>query len=222
MKTNKLILYTVALTLGGCSDANTLSGPRYMPRPDISQNNYIHKNYEEDFRDDISYKEYEEREPCQNYRKLPRYYDDPCVKENDIDLMDVQSDEILSSYTILFDFDKSDIRQDELEILDRIVQDINDYEPHHVTVTGYTDSHGALDYNQALSHRREQAVSKALLDRGIDNHILKHKSHGEYTQAVETVDGIKNQANRRVVINFHRSETNNQIGGRYEDQGYYE
>jgi outer membrane protein OmpA-like peptidoglycan-associated protein len=223
MNTRKIMLYTVALTLGGCSGANTLSGPRYMPRPDISQNNYVQRNYTEDHSDKVSYNEYEEREQCQNYRRLPRYYDDLCDEDLDYyTVIEMPAEDIIRSYTILFDFDKSDIRQDEIETLNRIVREINDYDPHHVTVTGYTDSHGTIEYNQRLSRQREQAVSDALLKRGIQNQTLNHESRGEYAQAVKTKDGVKNQANRRVVVDFRRANTNNPKGARYEDQGYYE
>jgi len=71
-------------------------------------------------------------------------------------------------------------------------------------VTGYTDSHGNVDYNQKLSYRREEAVSKALMMRGIKNQVLDREARGEYEQAVPTEDGVKNQENRRVVIDFRR------------------
>ena len=78
------------------------------------------------------------------------------------------------------------------------------YNPQQVTVTGYTDSSGSADYNQDLSRRREQAVSRALLERGIANQALEREARGEYDQAIETPDDTRNQENRRVVIDFRR------------------
>lgn len=207
MKTRKILLFTVALTLGGCT-AGALSGPRYMPRPDISQNNYNQQNHIEDLMDSRSYELYEQREQCQSYRRVPRNYKPQCVKD-DIEVMESPVQEIISSYTILFDFDKSDIRDNQVETLKRIVSEIYRYEPKKVTVTGYTDSHGSDDYNQTLSQEREQAVSEALLSRGITNQIIDHEARGEYAQAISTEDGVKNQANRRVVIDFYRQKTIN-------------
>lgn len=208
MRTKTIMLCTVALTLGACSS----SGPRYTPRAEISQNNYTQENRMEDHMDKKSYKKYEQREPCQHYRKPPRNYSDGCVSnmmEEEVVIAAAPKPApqkavlpIVSSYTVLFDFDKSDIRSNEMATLDRIAKEINKYHPRQVTVTGYTDSHGAADYNQTLSREREQSVSNALLKRGIANQTLDREARGEYDQAVNTADGVKNQQNRRVVIDF--------------------
>lgn len=211
MKTKTILLCTVALTLGACG---TQSGPRYTPRTDISQNNYTQANHAEDRMDKKSYNEYEEREQCQHYRDLPRNMMDKCVKaeEEDMELATAQMSThteqkalpIVSSYTVLFDHDKSNIRANEMATLDRAMREIDKYDPRQVTVTGYTDSSGKADYNQTLSREREQAVSKGLLSRGIENQVLEREARGEYDQAVQTKDGIRNQDNRRVVIDFRR------------------
>lgn len=212
MKTRTILLCTVVLTLGACS---THSGPRYTPRLDVTQKNYTAANHVEDRMDKKSYKQYEHREPCQNYRKLPRNMIDKCEKtDEELKLSTTKistSTEktqkylpIVSSYTVLFDHDKSNIRAGENEALDRAMREIDKYNPRQVTVTGYTDSSGKAAYNQTLSRMREQAVSRALLSRGIENQVLEREARGEYNQAVETEDGIRNQENRRVVIDFRR------------------
>lgn len=210
MKTKTILLCTVALTIGACS---TQSGPRYTPRADVAHKNYTATNHTEDRMDKKSYKQYEQREPCQNYRDLPRHMIDKCAKvDEDMELATVQMSKnteqkalpIVSSYTILFDHDKSSIRASENQTLDRAMREIDEYDPRQVTVTGYTDSSGDADYNQTLSHKREQSVSKALMSRGIENQTLERDARGEYDQAVETQDGIRNQDNRRVVVDFRR------------------
>lgn len=205
MKTKKIMLCALVLSLGACSN----SGPRYTPRAEISQNNYTQENRVEDRMDKKAYKEYEQREACQHYRKPPRNYNDNCVsnmmkEEVIIAAAPEAALPIVRSYTVLFDFDKSDIRSNEMATLDRIAKEINQYRPRQVTVTGYTDSHGTADYNQTLSREREQSVSNALLKRGIANQTLNREARGEYEQAVKTADGVKNQENRRVVIDFRR------------------
>ncbi len=212
MKTRTILLCTVALTLGACSSH---SAPRYTPRADVQQKNYTNENHAEDRMDKRSYNQYERRELCQNYRDLPRNMIDNCAKaEEELALATAQISThteqkqkalpIVSSYTVLFDHDKSNIRAGENETLDRAMREIDKYDPRQVTVTGYTDSSGKADYNQNLSHEREQAVSKALVSRGIENQVLEREARGEYDQAVETKDGIRNQENRRVVIDFRR------------------
>jgi OOP family OmpA-OmpF porin len=212
MKTKTLLLCSVVLTLSACSP---YSGPRYTPRADVAQQNYTTANHTEDRMDKKSYKQYERREPCQNYRDLPRKMIDKCVvNEEKMELSTVSMSRhteeqqkvlpIVSSYTVLFDHDQSNIRDNENETLDRAMREIDKYEPTQVTVTGYTDSSGKADYNQSLSREREQAVSKALLERGIHNQTLDREARGEYEQAVQTEDGVRNQENRRVVIDFRR------------------
>lgn len=200
MKRKTIMLCTAALALSACTGSD--SGPRYVPRPEISENNYTHENRVEDYMDKKSYNEYEEREQCSHYRRLPRNYVGICGDTTQIET--AYSGKVIRSYTILFDFDKSNVRQNEKATLDQIAKEISRYKPQQVTVTGYTDSHGKMDYNQKLSYRREEAVSKALLMRGIKNQILDREARGEYEQAVQTADGVKNQENRRVVIDFHR------------------
>lgn len=220
MKMKTILLCSVVLTLGACSSYSGMyesSGSRYTPRADVAQHNYTSANHAKDRMDKKSYKKYEQREPCQNYRELPRSMVDHCVKvEEDVVLaktkipvpveekMEQKVLPIVSSYTVLFDHDKSDIRANENETLDRAMREIAKYNPRQVTVTGYTDTSGKADYNQSLSRQREQAVSRALLSRGIQNQTLEREARGEYEQAVQTEDGVKNQENRRVVIDFRR------------------
>ncbi len=224
MRTKTIILCTAALTLSGCYSHNSMwksSGPRYTPRAEISQNNYTQKEHQQDRMDTKRYTQYEQREPCEHYREPPRNYSDGCVsnmmKEEIAQAASPTPKPvtrklppqapllpIVHSYTVLFDFDKSDIRGNEMSTLDKIAREINQYHPKQVTVTGYTDSRGTVDYNQTLSHEREQAVSNALMKRGIQNQTLDREARGEYEQAVKTADGIKNQQNRRVVIDFRR------------------
>jgi outer membrane protein OmpA-like peptidoglycan-associated protein len=218
MKTKNILLCSAIITLGACSSQ---SGARFTPRDDVAQQDYTSENHKEDIMDKKSYKQYEQREPCQHYRDLPRNMINTCVKaEDEIQIGAAQVYErkeeqppqlgeqrllpIVSSYTVLFDFDKSDIRANENETLDRAIREIDKFEPRQVTVTGYTDSSGKADYNQNLSREREQAVSKALRERGIENQTLEHEARGEYEQAVETADGVRNQENRRVVVDFRR------------------
>jgi len=217
MKIQTFLLCTaLTMTLGSYTAHAETSGPRYVPRAEISEKNATPTTRWEDYSDKESYQAYEEREPCQNYRAEPRNYDAGCVVDKPI-LATVQKtvaktetqteprpSPIIQSYTLLFDHDKSEVRADETATLNQITQEINKYDPSAVTITGYTDSSGKSDYNQDLSRDRERAVSAALLERGIQNHTLEREARGEYDQAVQTADGTKNQENRRVVVDFRR------------------
>jgi OOP family OmpA-OmpF porin len=212
MKIKTLLLCTATLSLGAYSayGESSTSGPRYVPRDQISQTNYTQTNHAEDRADEESYGAYEQREPCQNYRELPRSLVNNCATEEmliaaaETPARETRLLPVVQSYTLLFDFDKSAVRSNENETLNRALREINKYDPKQITVTGYTDSSGQSDYNQNLSREREQAVSKALLERGIANQTLDREARGEYEQAVKTADDTRNQENRRVVIDFRR------------------
>lgn len=219
MKIKTIMVCTVSLSLGACSSygGHSLSGARFTPRQEISQNNYTEENRIEDHMDAVAYDKYEGRELCQHYRKPPRDFEDGCVTnlaQAEVMAPPVEQEEqpisenkllpIVKSYTVLFNFDKSEIRSNEAATLDQAMRDITQYNPTQVTVAGYTDSMGTDDYNMNLSRQRERVVSAALIERGIANQVINREARGEDDQAVETNDGVKNQENRRVVIDFRR------------------
>jgi outer membrane protein OmpA-like peptidoglycan-associated protein len=64
---------------------------------------------------------------------------------------------------ILFDFDRSDLGSQNLQLLDLAAERLT--ERSSVLIRGYTDRMGADDYNLALSQRRSSAVRDALSPR---------------------------------------------------------
>lgn len=162
------------------------------------------------------YTEYEEREPCQNYREPPVGFSrDKCtliyavpvaqparqrtVTETVTTRTPLRS---VQDYNIYFDFDKSNLRPDQMATLDRVAEEIDDYKPLEVTVAGHADRSGNVDYNYNLSQRRADAVSQALTQRGVVHRVIREEAHGESRPAVQTPDGVKLQENRRVEIEF--------------------
>jgi OmpA-OmpF porin, OOP family len=216
MKIKSILVCTVGLlNLAACQSYSGMGGQHHSKETNKYQTSQDKQTNRVNIIDKRRYNDYEQREQCQHYREIPRNMVDYCkTAEDDVDLISThlmplaqQSQTplpIIRSYTILFDHNKSNIRQNENETLDRAMREISQYNPKQVTVTGYTDSSGEAAYNQALSEDREQAVSKALLNRGIQNQTLEREARGEYEQAIETKDGIRNQSNRRVVIDFRR------------------
>jgi hypothetical protein len=70
----------------------------------------------------------------------------------------------------------------------------------NIEVAGHTDTSGDADYNQALSHRREQAVADELIRLGIPASAVNGAAYGETQPAVPTGDGVQEAQNRRVDI----------------------
>lgn len=68
---------------------------------------------------------------------------------------------------ILFDFNRSDIKAHNKEIVDRIVDRIKEIPKAKVSIIGHTDSIGNQDYNVALSIKRARAAYDLILAGGI-------------------------------------------------------
>lgn len=65
-----------------------------------------------------------------------------------------------------FDFDKSDIRDEDIEKLQKAVNFVRKYPGAKVKLEGHTDSIGTEEYNQRLSERRAEAVRDYLVKEG--------------------------------------------------------
>lgn len=211
---------TLKLTLCGAVTALALlSGSAHAENSKWFMPHY--SGYQPEYRDLLTntqrlhlrnYLQYEQREPCQNYKALPvDFYQDGCVlmyryptPANTTNTLSETSLKriVLATYTIEFPFDSSAIEKNSMPVLDKIANEITTYLPREVTVSGYTDSKGTDDYNDALSQRRANSVSKALTDRGVANRSLGSQAFGEANQAVATSDGVALRANRRVIVEF--------------------
>jgi outer membrane protein OmpA-like peptidoglycan-associated protein len=65
-----------------------------------------------------------------------------------------------------FDFNKSDIRENDIAELQKAVRFIRKYPGAKVRLEGHTDSIGTEEYNQRLSERRAEAVKDYLVKEG--------------------------------------------------------
>jgi outer membrane protein OmpA-like peptidoglycan-associated protein len=70
----------------------------------------------------------------------------------------------------------------------------------NILVRGYTDTSGSVDFNQALSESREQAVTDELVGLGVPPTAISGLALGETQLAVPTADGVPEEQNRRVEI----------------------
>ena len=69
-----------------------------------------------------------------------------------------------------------------------------------MVVSGYTDSQGGNDANQALSQKRANVVAAAMRIRGVARDAIAAEAFGEDFQDVRTADGVAEPKNRRVEI----------------------
>ncbi len=81
--------------------------------------------------------------------------------------------------TIYFDFDKSDIRADQRDLMNKNARLLNDNKNVRVRLEGNCDERGTNEYNMALGDRRANSVRQFLTDYGISESRITTISYGE-------------------------------------------
>ena len=104
------------------------------------------------------------------------------------------------TYVVYFDFDKSNVKPEAAQILDRAIADAKAGGTPSISVTGHADRSGSEDYNLALSLRRADAVREYLIKGGVTAEQITVSGRGEAEPAVPTADGVKEPRNRRVEV----------------------
>ena len=107
-------------------------------------------------------------------------------------------------YVVFFDFDSAELTAEARATLDEAVNGYNSAMPAIVVVRGHTDRAGTNAYNMALSQRRADAVATYLSSRGVEAGTIAVDYFGEERPMVATDDGVPEQANRRVEIEFEK------------------
>ena len=107
----------------------------------------------------------------------------------------------LDSKSIRFDFDKSDIKPEYRDILNRIAGILMALKGYSIAVYGYTDDVGSQAYNLQLSERRAEAVRDFLIKAGISPAtITRAKGFGKADSRAQGASDQARAANRRVEI----------------------
>lgn len=106
---------------------------------------------------------------------------------------------------VYFGFDEAEVRQQDMPLLDRFAQVVNEYYPLNlITVEGFADPAGSQEYNLQLGKRRAEAVKAYLVDRGLNPSMVRTVSYGEATdRLVSDSDhgpGQSGWQNRRVAL----------------------
>ncbi len=110
---------------------------------------------------------------------------------------------VTEELVIYFDFDDARVSPQSKTSIDRFLETIADRTKVEIVVTGHADRAGSDLYNRQLSERRAEAVRSELIEEGLiirklDDLALQAK--GESDPALATADGVREQLNRRVVI----------------------
>lgn len=106
----------------------------------------------------------------------------------------------LDSKSVRFDFDKSDIKPEYRDTLNRIAGILMTLKGYTINVYGYTDDVGSQAYNLQLSQRRAEAVRDFLVQAGISKSIMNTKGFGKSDPRISGSGEQARSANRRVEI----------------------
>jgi hypothetical protein len=86
---------------------------------------------------------------------------------------------MISIMPIYFDYNKSDIRPDAAQELDKIVAIMQEYPGMIIELGSYTDCRGDASYNLSLSDRRAKSSAKYIISKGINKKRIYGKGYGE-------------------------------------------
>lgn len=98
-----------------------------------------------------------------------------------------------------FDHNRSDIAAGDFERINQIAQKLASGQYRTATVVGMTDTTGGRAYNDALAIRRAEAIASAIRMAGAGPNVAVSTS-GSRELAVATPPGVREQANRKVVV----------------------
>lgn len=104
--------------------------------------------------------------------------------------------------TVLFDFDKAEIRDSGEEKLKEVVNSLEKRHPDgEVAVRGYTDAIGSKDYNKELAEERAEAVADFIRENAdVSKEDITVLAKGEKNPVASNETAEGRQENRRVEI----------------------
>ena len=110
------------------------------------------------------------------------------------------SEQISTSYVIFFDPNSTAITKDGGSVVDDVFNELADDTDYVIRLDGHTDRSGNAAFNKELSRRRAVAVQNSLTKRGLSKGKFNITAYGEEMPLIQTPDGVKEKANRRVEI----------------------
>ena len=103
---------------------------------------------------------------------------------------------------IYFDFDSSELRPDDTDIVARHAMQLAGNPGMSVRLEGHADERGSREYNIGLGERRSQTVRRMLLIQGASASQISTVSFGEERPAAMGSDESAYAQNRRVEIKY--------------------
>lgn len=107
---------------------------------------------------------------------------------------------LLGKRILYFDFDKSDVRAQDMDLINAHARYLAANPQQKVRVEGHTDARGTREYNIGLGERRGQSVRRLLMVQGAADSQVLTVSFGEERPAAEGDDETAFAQNRRVEL----------------------
>lgn len=121
------------------------------------------------------------------------------------DVRETERGVVVNLPDVLFDFDSADLRRDAIRAIREIADVARGYPDRRVSVEGHTDSVGTIKYNQWLSERRAQSVTRELVAQGVPNRRLRTYGFGESDPIASNRTDHGRGRNRRVEVILENS-----------------
>lgn len=101
---------------------------------------------------------------------------------------------------VFFALDSAELSSATQQQLDRIATAYEGTPGIGMTLVGFTDTTGTREYNQELAGERAEAVQAYLVSKGVPAAEIETEAEGQAPQNVDTANGVREPANRRVRI----------------------
>lgn len=113
-----------------------------------------------------------------------------------------RGDEIILNMpgNVTFDFDSDALRADFFEVLNSVALVVNEFDQTVLVVDGHTDSVGNPQYNQRLSERRANSVTRYLTAQGVAPVRMAAYGYGEDYPVANNQSEAGRASNRRVEL----------------------
>ncbi|MGD8555946.1 MAG: peptidoglycan-associated lipoprotein Pal [Chromatiales bacterium] len=109
--------------------------------------------------------------------------------------------ERIDSKTVYFEFDSSNIRSEDLPVLDAHASRLAG-SGNRVRIEGHCDERGTREYNLALGERRANTVRRYLMSRGVASSQIEVVSYGEERPADPGHNETAWARNRRAFLDY--------------------
>lgn len=106
-----------------------------------------------------------------------------------------------NSYLLFFPWDESKINTGQARLeLSVLLDDLEENPDIDVIINGHADRSGTDQYNLDLSQKRAEFVRDTLIRSGVPEARIAYFAFGESDPTIQTPDGVREPANRRVEI----------------------